>query len=277
MQGQLRVLCFADTHLGFDFPLRPRVEREHRGQGFFDNFRRILEYAERTKPDLVVHGGDLFFRSRVPPRIVDMVYEALMKFAASGIPIFIVPGNHERSRLPASLWLAAPNIHVFDIPRTFLVPVAGTTVAVSGFPFVREDVRSRFRSLLAETAWEQSSAPVKLLCMHQAVEGAQFGPANYTFRSGSDVVRMADIPQSFTAVLTGHIHRRQVLRTSFATGRIPVVYPGSIERTSFAEEGEPKGFFEITIAAAQTARWGVRQLTFLDLPTQPMASGWTTA
>ena len=83
---RLRILFFADTHLGFDFPLRPRVDIRRRGQGFFDNYQRLLDYAAESKPDLVVHGGDLFFRRRVQPKIVDMAYQALMKFAENGIP-----------------------------------------------------------------------------------------------------------------------------------------------------------------------------------------------
>ena len=267
---RLRILFFADTHLGFDFPLRPRVDMRRRGQGFFDNYQHILDYAAQSKPDLVVHGGDLFFRRRVQPKIVDMAYEALMKFAESGIPVFIVPGNHEGSSLPASLWLLGSKANVFDRPRTFRIDVGGQAVAISGFPFARNDAGHRFRALLAETGWRDASAPIKLLCLHQAVEGAQFGPSNFTFRAGKDVIRISDIPGEFIAVLTGHIHRRQILNGNRGNGPLPVVYAGSVERTSFAEKDEPKGFYEIELAPDEAGRWRARAIDFLELPTRPM-------
>jgi exonuclease SbcD len=68
----IHVLLLADTHLGFDLPLRPRVERRRRGPDFFANLERALEPALRGEADLVVHGGDLLFRSRVPDRLVEM-------------------------------------------------------------------------------------------------------------------------------------------------------------------------------------------------------------
>ncbi|MDP7534845.1 MAG: metallophosphoesterase, partial [SAR202 cluster bacterium] len=67
---RIRIVLLADTHLGYDFPVRPRVERRRRGPDFFDKFQRVLDHATRTKPDMLIHGGDFFFRARVPPKIV---------------------------------------------------------------------------------------------------------------------------------------------------------------------------------------------------------------
>ena len=128
-----RVVFFADTHLGFDYPVKPRIERRRRGPDFFANFHRVLEYAKQTRPDVVLHGGDVFFRARIPQLIVDMVYGDLFEFAGEGIPVLIVPGNHERSILPASLFLEHPNIHIFDQAKTFLFEVGGARLAFSGF------------------------------------------------------------------------------------------------------------------------------------------------
>ena len=63
MAAPLRVLFLADTHLGFDMPLRPRVERRRRGPDFFRMFQLVMEAAVRDRVDLVVHGGDVFLDS----------------------------------------------------------------------------------------------------------------------------------------------------------------------------------------------------------------------
>ncbi|MCA9565794.1 MAG: metallophosphoesterase, partial [Myxococcales bacterium] len=119
----IRVLLLADTHIGFDDPLRPRVERRRRGPDFLRNFRIALAGARRGGVDLVVHGGDLLFRSKVPPSLVQMAMEPLMEVAELGIPVILVPGNHERSRIPYPLLAAHPMIHIFDRPRPVLLEI----------------------------------------------------------------------------------------------------------------------------------------------------------
>jgi len=267
-----RIVFFADTHLGFDFPVKPRVERRRRGPDFFENFRRVLEYARQTRPDVVLHGGDVFFRARVPQLIVDMVYSDLFEFAGEGIPLLIVPGNHERSILPASLFLEHPNIYVFDQPKTFTFEVGGSRLAFSGFPCRRKDVRARFSTLLDDSGWSQQADSCQLLCLHQTVEGAQVGPSDYTFRRGEDVIALADLPGEAAAVLSGHIHREQVLASKSVGGKItpPVIYPGSIERTSFAERAERKGFYDICLGKGVHGNWQIEELDFHRLPARPM-------
>jgi exonuclease SbcD len=270
--AKARIVFFADTHLGFDFPVKPRVDRRRRGPDFFANFHRVLDYARQTRPDVVLHGGDVFFRARVPQLIVDKVYSDLFEFAGEGIPVLIVPGNHERSILPASLFLEHPNIHVFDKPKTFSFGVDGLRLAFSGFPCRRKDVRAQFSNLLQESGWSQHGGACQLLCLHQTVEGAKVGPSGYTFRRGEDVIPRGDLPGEAVAVLSGHIHREQVLEAHKGGGQNfpPVVYPGSIERTSFAEREERKGFYDIALAQGATGQWGIEKLDFQQLPARPM-------
>ncbi|NIO02219.1 MAG: metallophosphoesterase [Candidatus Latescibacteria bacterium] len=269
---KIRIVFFADTHLGFDYPLRPKVARRRRGGDFYDNYKAVLGHAIDTRADLVIHGGDFFFRSRVPKKIIDLAYGPLFEFAAHGIPFLIVPGNHERSELPTSLYLAHPNIYVFNRPRTYTFDIAGAKIGIAGFPFERGDIRSRFGSVLAQTGWDREQSDVNLLCIHQAVEGAQVGPSNYTFRHGEDVVKIDDPPAEFMAVLAGHIHRKQIFtrRAGRNRGEVTVIYPGSTERTSFAEKMEEKGFFEITLTRIDGSQWRMGKLDFKTLPARPM-------
>jgi hypothetical protein len=62
----LRLLLLADTHLGL-----PSME-------YFASFERALLPALRGEVDLVVHGGDVLYRSRVKPDLVllDALVEA---------------------------------------------------------------------------------------------------------------------------------------------------------------------------------------------------------
>ena len=133
----IKVLLLADTHLGFDLPSRPRVDRRRRGPDFFASTRSALSPALAGEVDLVVHGGDLRFRSKVRPGLVALGLEPLLEVADRGVPVVLVPGNHERSALPYPLLAAHEHLHVLDRPRTVRLNLAGTRVAVGGFPCER--------------------------------------------------------------------------------------------------------------------------------------------
>ena len=52
--------------------------------------------------------------------------------------------------------------------------------------------------------------------------------------------------------------------------KLPVIYPGSTERTSFAEKLEDKGFFEIILITSNAGDWKISEIRFITLPTRPM-------
>ena len=232
----IRILLLADTHLGL-------------GESHFSSFERSLLPALRGEVDLVVHGGDVLFRSRVKPGLVFRAFQPLKRIADSGVPVMVVPGNHERSAIPYPLLAAHPGIHIFDRPRTFELRLRGVRVAVAGFPCERHAIRDRFAALLEQSAWRSAAADVRLLCLHQSVEGATVGPADYVFRYDPDVIPGRAIPDGFAAVLAGHIHRHQVLGVDLSGSPMaaPVFYPGSTERTSAAEDFEEKGYVTLEV------------------------------
>ena len=133
-------------------------------------------------------------------------------------------------------------------------------------------VRRGFPALLAATGHRETESDARVLCIHQCVEGAVCGPPpGFTFRDGEDVVRASDLPDDVAMVLCGHVHRHQVLRRDLRGRPLPalVVFAGSVERTSFAERGEAKGF---VIAAIGAGGRGGRLTAgvFRRLPARPM-------
>ena len=265
--GMIKILFLADTHLGFDYPFKPRVQRRRRGPDFFRNFELALESAYRGEVDLVVHGGDIFYRSKVPAKLVDMAFEPLKRVADMGIPVYVVPGNHERSNIPYFILAAHPNIFVFDQPKSYIRDINGVKISLAGFPFLRHGIRKRFREILERTGWQKTSADVHLLCIHQSIDGATMGPKNFMFMGQDDVIDIHDISSEFVVVLTGHMHRHQVLQKDLKGKPLttPVLYAGSIERTSFAEKDEIKGYMMINVEHNGNAYW-----RFHELPARPM-------
>ncbi|MFN2281295.1 MAG: hypothetical protein ACK2TZ_05475, partial [Anaerolineales bacterium] len=150
-----------------------------------------------------------------------------------------------------------------------LGPLLDRRVALAGFPFARE-VRDKFPELLRGTGWEEVEADAQFLCTHQTFEGAQVGPVDFTFREGQDNIPPEWVPDRFNAVLSGHIHRTQQL-TRTLDGEplaVPVIYPGSIERTSVAERFEEKSFQLIKLSW-ETGKM-VQEVETHPLPARPM-------
>lgn len=267
----LRLLLLGDTHMGFDWPLRPRIARRRRGPDFLARFEEALEPALRGAVDVVVHGGDLLHHPRVPPALVHAAMVPLLRVADRGVPVFLVPGNHERSRIPFPLLTRHRHVHLFDEPRTFTGTWSGLRVSIAGFPFTRRVDADAFAERVAATGWCERPADIHLLCMHQAVEGATVGAHEFTFRAGPDVVPGHAIPRGLAAVLSGHIHRSQVLTHGLA-GRpfaAPVVYAGSVERTAFTERDETKGCLLLHFRAGSDGG-RLHDWTFRPVAARPM-------
>ena len=270
--GIARILLLGDTHLGFDLPFRPRIQRRRRGPEFFAIFERALALALNNQVDCVVHGGDLFYRSKVPARLVEMAFEPLKRVAARGIPVYLVPGNHERAAIPHAELTRHPDIHIFDRPRTYVLQKNELTLALAGFPFVHGAIRKDLVALLHQTGWHRAAANISVLCMHQAVDGATVGPGDFMFRYAPDVVRSSDIPAGFSAALCGHIHRFQILTRDLRGKPLAakVFYPGSIDRTSFAERNEKKGYLVLEFDSDNSVAGSLKHWAFHELPARPM-------
>ena len=304
MGTALRILHMADSHIGANLPVRPRLAVPRRGDDFVRSYEWVLDQALAQQVDLVIHAGDLFDRSKPTSRALVAAAQPLLHVAATGVPIVVVPGNHERSQIPGTLLLAHPNIHVLAQPATKVFRLHGTRVAVSGFPCLRRHSAQRFEAVLAQTEWDAVDADVRILAVHQTFESATCGPADYRFRSADDVIERSAVPPSFDYVAAGHIHRHQVLfapaltgktptdsddstvdarcpggvrpQAAHAEGRVPIVYAGSPDRISMAEKDEPKGYVLV--------EWAGHQLThtFVAHAVRPMVAypiditGWST-
>jgi DNA repair exonuclease SbcCD nuclease subunit len=144
-------------------------------------------------------------------------------------------------------------------------------VCIAGFPFTRR-IQGQFIRRVRETGILDHHADIRLLCMHQTVEGAKVGPVDFTFRRGVDVIPGADVPPGLAAVLSGHIHRSQCLRMDMSGRAIsaPVIYPGSVERTAFAEQNERKGYTLLQFTPDGCEGGMLMKMQFKPLAARPM-------
>lgn len=121
--GLLRFIHTADTHLGFEITKTVRYHQEgrrKRSDSIFENFLRIIQYTIEVEADLLIHSGDLFNKYYIPRKTLDELIQPLSDRARAGIPVVIIPGNHERSAFPLGLFHGAFGALFFMSQKRFL-------------------------------------------------------------------------------------------------------------------------------------------------------------
>lgn len=261
MRTKLKLIFFSDTHIGFDHPVRPKNNKRHRGADFFKNFQIVINRAIEQKVDFLIHCGDVFEKPKIHPSIVDQTYIEFNRAASEGIKTLIVPGNHERSSLPTSIFLNHPNLFVFDRAKNLQFGYKNINLNFAGFPYIKENVRAKFRSIRQELESDISHEHLNFLLVHHAIDGVVAGVQNFEFRDRKDTLDIQDLPGKFDYIFSGHIHKHQVLN---ANDR-PVIYTGATERTMYDQINETCGYILFEIDRAGTISWD-----FCPLPLRPM-------
>ncbi|MHA2364261.1 MAG: metallophosphoesterase family protein [Candidatus Hodarchaeales archaeon] len=267
----IRFLHTGDTHLGINLPKRKKnIIGWHRSVDFLDNFQKVLDEAKKPQIDFLLISGDLFDRSKPPKYIINEIWSKILDVSIKK-PVFLIPGNHDRSYLNSGLFRAIGKLFVFNKPETKSFSVRNLQIGVSGFPSVRHNFADKFSRLVTQTKHSSNHYDYKILIMHQLLEHARVGVQNYQFKASNPTVLSLDkITNDFDYYALGHIHRFQQLSINRYDNNPKVIYSGSIERTAFQERNESKGYIEVEVALDRNKRTKETKITFQKLQTRPM-------
>jgi DNA repair protein SbcD/Mre11 len=258
MPEPVRILHTADWHLGKrlrDFPL---LEEQ---AAVVD---QVLGIAEHARPDALVIAGDVFDVAVPSVEALAVWSAALDRLVDLGIPVLVIPGNHDQAERLAYLAAisARAGVHVRAHLRDVTTPLVVKDAAIYGLPFTRPvRVRSAFElgtdlvpdgddaaamrhlaRIVLEGHAREHPALRPVAVAHCFVDGA--GPED----DGEDAICVggagaisADVFDGFAYVALGHLHGRRNL------GRGRVRYAGSLFPTSFAEAGHEKSVSLVTL------------------------------
>lgn len=247
----MRILATADSHFGYIFG-RTTQTKNIITKHMFDSFEYIIESARKEKVDLILHGGDFFNRSKPKKKVVSKAFNLVAKLSDNAINFVAIPGNHDRSSLPETL-LNYFRKNVYLLNKYSIAEIDDLTII--GFPYTDNPIIP-FQKI-SKFAKNNPSKKIIVLC-HQLFDGASFGPHNHIFTNRPDAIQTYTLPRNIKVVISGHIHRAQKLQNN------KVFYPGSIERTSFMEVVENKGYLLLEF------KDDFFSIDFCEIPSIPM-------
>ena len=200
----IKYLFLSDTHFGINFAQNPRNKLKYtHGTRFFDAFTEaICNSIKREGIDFILHGGDFFNRSKPPAHVIQKATSILLK-AAEEVPVFIVPGNHERSKLPIGLLKYQENINIFSEPCSYFFTKGNITIKITGFPYIRHYAKKKFPIILKQ-AWDNqvdknpSPSDYNILLLHQLIQGSKI--EHYTFYKGHNVIMFFQVRGSHVTI-----------------------------------------------------------------------------
>jgi DNA repair protein SbcD/Mre11 len=255
----MRLLHVSDWHIG------KMNGSESRAADHDIVLTEIQQIVEDTKPDLIIHTGDLFNQPRPGDSDMFRAIQAL-KDLERVAPVVVVRGNHDSDRLFAVFrrLYDGGNIIFVDKPRApkdggiLEFPAAdGNRIRLATLPFIHAnrvvkdaflppaDVMAMYADRIAwyEELYAQGlkdgvdwSRDVLLFGAHLYVTGSRVGKSEWQAHiTDTYATRAEQIPQGISYAAFGHIHKPQRL-----PGSTLAHYAGSPIQMDFGEEGEQK-------------------------------------
>ena len=248
----MRIIHVSDTHLGYS--AYSKVDQEsglnQREMDFYHAFERFVDRVLELRPDAVLHSGDLFDTVRPTNRAISFALEQFLRITKSGIPVVVIAGNHSSPKLRETGSVFKIFDHLDDLYPVFREQYERIELGelmVHAIPHCDSD------KMVAELKrLEPSQSKYDIGMLHAGVASLQ------VFRMGEfneAIVSSSYLTSEFDYFALGHYHNHcKVTKNS--------CYSGSIERLSFSEAGEKKGFVLVDLDN------GKRE--FIELETRPM-------
>ena len=303
----MKLLHTADIHLGITTFGRvdPETGLNTRILDFKRSFEFMVERALAEEIDCFLFCGDAYRTADPTPTQQKVFAECLRPVARAGLPIVMIVGNHDH---PVTFGKASAldifghldgDVHVFDQPANAVIETPAGPLQLLAMPWpirskilskerhqgkspraLREFIEEKYVNFIEEAAQAMDPSLPAVLAGHFSVRGAELAGSERTsliahepkFGAG----QLAVPPIDYVAL--GHIHQHQNRAAgstdddsndSDASGP-PVVYPSSIERVSFKEWDERKGFVLVDIetdGGEKSTRY-----TFVETPARPFVA-----
>lgn len=253
----LRIVHVADTHLGYSAYRKvcddgtPLCGLNQREVDTYRAFEAFVDKVLELRPDVVLHSGDLFDTVRPSNRALSFALEQLVRLSDAGIPTIIIAGNHSTPRLRETGSAFRLFEHLKDIHPVYRGAYERFVIGdltVHAVPHSEGDGFKEQLPLIERCP----DTRYNVAMLHAGVAGfSEFRMNEFN----EQLVESCFLKEDLDYIALGHYHQRYDVTRNAS-------YSGSTEHFSFAEAGQPKGFFHIDLER--------RKRDFIELPVRPM-------
>ena len=238
----MKILHVADTHLGYS-AYRKITEGgiNQREMDTYDVFKQFVDYAVKSKPDLIIHSGDLFDSVRPNNRAITFAIKQILRLSKHGIPFIVIAGNHENPRLKETGHIFSIFDHIENVYPIYnskyeivFLTINNQKITVHAIP--QSASRNEFDKNL-HTLKKDPSSDYNILVLHGCVKGIKEFSMN---EFNELMIPKKYLESNFEYVALGHYHKYAMVSEN-------AFYPGATERFTFADAGEKKGFLELDL------------------------------
>jgi len=238
----MKILHLADTHLGFSAYRKLTNEgMNQREIDVYNSFIQCIDYAVKSKPDIVLHAGDLFDSVRPNNRAITVAIQQVLRLSKKKIPFIVISGNHETPRLKGTGNIFSIFEHLEyvypiyeDGYKTIEFKKKNKKTTVHAIPQcqTKEDFNNNLKKLEID-----SNSDYNILMAHGSVSGIK----EFKMNEFNELIIPSNIfVKGFDYIALGHYHKFTKIKEN-------VFYSGSTENLSFSDLGGSKGLIEIDL------------------------------
>ncbi len=251
----MKILHVADSHIGYSaYHKVAENGLNQREVDVYNAFEQFIDYALKTKPDLIIHAGDLFDSVRPTNRAISFVLNQLLKLSEEEIPFIVISGNHETPKLreTGSVFRIFEHLNnIYPIYKGKLEEVEIENAIIHAIPhsFSNEDLRKNIGMV------KLRESHLNILVLHAGIIGIK----EFSYTRGDfneQIISSGYLSPDFDYIALGHFHKPTKVTDN-------AYYAGSIEHFSFKEAGEEKGFYDIELGSSL-------KINFIPLKTRGM-------
>jgi len=238
----MKILHVADTHLGFS--AYRKVTAENINQREMDNynaFKQFVDYAIKSKPDLILHAGDLFDSVRPNNRAITFAIRQILRLSKQGISFVVIAGNHEHPKLKETGHIFSIFDHIDNVYpvykakyETLSLVMKKEKITIHALP--QTSSKDDFNDNLDKINPDPTS-DYNVFITHGSVKGIK----EFTMDEFNElIIPEGFINSNFDYIALGHYHKYTELSEN-------AFYAGSTESFTFADAGDQKGFIEVEL------------------------------
>ncbi len=254
----MKILHMADTHLGFSAYRKLTEDGMNKREiDIYNSFKQCIDYAVKSKPDLILHAGDLFDSVRPTNRAITVALEQIIRLSKKKIPFIVISGNHETPKLreTGNIFKIFEHLdHVYPIYNnkyeTIPFEIGSKKILIHAVPHCQ--TKEGFLDNLKKVK-PDSSVDFNVFMAHGAVTGIKEFKMN---EFNELFIPTKALSKDFDYIALGHYHNyTEIVENAF--------YSGSPERLTFAEVEGKKGCIEIEPGSKTRYK-------FIEIDTRPM-------